>query len=52
MKKKKPANLIELERLVKEKWRLIPQDKIKRLIESMPRRVQAAIDADGGPTKY
>jgi hypothetical protein len=29
---------------------LIPQDKIKRLIESMPRRVQAVIDADGGPT--
>ena len=50
--KRKPKNLNELERLVKKTWRSIPQDKIKRLVESMPRRVQAVIDANGGPTKY
>ena len=27
-------------------------DMVRRLVESMPRRIQAVIDAEGGHTKY
>ena len=38
--------------ILKEVWYTIGQDLVDSLIESMPRRVQAVIDAKGGWTKY
>ena len=39
------------ERLVKE-WNGIPPEVCQNLIESMPRRIEAVIKANGGHTKY
>jgi transposase len=49
---KKPKNLQELERVVKAAWKAIPLEHIHVLVDSMPRRIQACIAAQGGPTKY
>ena len=35
-----------------EEWKLIPKYKINALINSMPRRLQAVIRAEGGTTHY
>ena len=37
---------------VKEEWNKINADECRRLIESMPRRIQAVIRAKGGNTRY
>jgi len=42
----------ELEKQLLNEWWSIPQETINELIDSMPSRVQAVIDAHGGPTKY
>jgi hypothetical protein len=47
-----PITLLELENALLEEWRQIPQENIRRLIRSMPRRCAALIQARGGPTKY
>jgi len=49
---KKPKNLTELKRVVKLAWKAIPLKTIQVLVDSMPRRVEACIEAEGGPTKY
>ena len=41
----------ELFDTVQKGWNNIPMDYVRRLIESMPRRIQAVINAKGGPTK-
>jgi DDE superfamily endonuclease len=47
-----PHGVHELwDRLVEE-WNEIPPEVCQNLIESMPRRIQAAIRAKGGHTKY
>jgi transposase len=51
-REKPPTNLRELERYVRAAWKAIPPRTIKNLIDSMPRRVEAVIAAQGGPTKY
>jgi transposase len=51
-KKKKPTNLAELERDVKNAWKAIPKRLIENLIDSMPARIQAVIAAEGGLIKY
>ena len=38
--------------VLQQVWYEIGQDLIDALIESMPRRVQAVIEAKGGWTKY
>jgi len=48
----KPTNLVQLERYVRDAWRAIPNEMIKNLVDSMPRRIQAVIAAKGGPTRY
>ena len=35
-----------------EVWVAISQDVVDSLIESMPKRLQAVLDADGGHTKW
>ena len=44
----------ELWKELRRAWMMISNDRryLKTLIESMPRRIQAVLDANGGPTKY
>jgi len=42
----------ELFALLKREWEALPMDLLERLVDSMPRRCQAVIDAKGWPTKY
>jgi transposase len=51
-RRKKPKNLFELTRAVKAAWKSIPLKRIQRLVDSLPRRIEAVIAADGGPTRY
>lgn len=47
-----PNNLQELWEAVKTAWYSMPQERIKTLIGSMPRRCDAVIKMKGGATKY
>ena len=47
-----PKSVENLKRKVKNAWRSIPLEYIQKLVESMPRRIQACIAAEGGATKY
>ncbi|UYV82501.1 Transposase [Cordylochernes scorpioides] len=47
-----PRSEDELWQMVERKWRAIPQDAIRTLIDSLPRRVAACIAVRGGPTCY
>jgi len=47
-----PKNASELEHALKEEWMSIPCERYYKLIESMPRRIKACIEKDGGPTCY
>ena len=48
----KPMRKEDLIAAVQEEWAKLDMKKVNRLIESMPRRLQAVIDAKGGSTKY
>lgn len=52
IQKRKPRTAQGYWRLLKQEWMKVPQQTIKKLIDSMPRRLQAVIDANGGNTKY
>lgn len=47
-----PTNIQDLEHALLQEWNDIPQVTINKLINSMTRRVQAAIDANGGHTRF
>jgi len=47
-----PKGVHELWDRVVEEWNKIPPETFKKLIESMPRRIQAVIRAKGGHTDY
>ena len=47
-----PANRRELFQALQQEWTNIPQQTLRRLIASMPRRCQAFIDSRGGHTRY
>ena len=42
----------ELFQVLQEGWNRLDVDLLRRLVESMPRRIQAVIDANGYMTKY
>lgn len=42
----------ELKTAIEEEWEMIPQNFIERLINSMPNRMRAVVDAYGGNTRY
>ena len=44
--------LQELPQALEQEWGRIPQDRIRRLIESMPRRVRAVLQSNGGHNRY
>ncbi len=45
-------NADDLKVTVKENWASIPPQQCRKLITSMPRRIEAVIKAKGAPTKY
>ncbi|UYV80569.1 hypothetical protein LAZ67_19000737 [Cordylochernes scorpioides] len=47
-----PRSEDELWQMVEREWRAIPQDAIRTLIDSLPRRAAACIAVRGGPTCY
>eukprot|EP00981_Chlorochromonas_danica_P008390 scaffold2170_cov130-Ochromonas_danica.AAC.1 len=49
---KNGKNEEELFVCLKETWKTLPTDLLERLADSMPRRVQAVIEANGGPTNF
>lgn len=51
-KNRRPANEIQLMQILTDAWNELPVDLLERLVDSMPRRCQAVIDANGYATKY
>lgn len=49
---RKPSSKDDLFSQLEEAWNNIPMDVLINLVDSMPRRCQAVIDAKGFPTKY
>ena len=47
-----PNNRQELIDALQQEWNLIPQQRIQRLIRSMPRRCRACVAVNGGHTGY
>ena len=48
----RPTTLDQLMVSIKQAWSSITPADCQRLVESIPRRVQAVIAANEGPTKY
>ena len=48
----KVSNICQLPDIVMEKWKSILVTTCEALVNSMPRRVKAVLDNDGGHTKY
>ena len=48
----KVSNISQLRDVVMEEWKSIPVATYEALVNSMPRRVKAVLDNDGGHTKY
>ncbi len=48
----RPNNADDLKAAIKETWAFITPEQCHRLIASMPQRIDAVIQAKGGPTKY
>ena len=49
---RKVSNICQLRDVVMEEWKSIPVATCEALVNSMPRRVKAVLDNDGGHTKY
>lgn len=47
-----PQTIRELKNVITAEWERIPQETIKDILASMPRRMQAVISARGGHTQY
>jgi len=47
-----PQTLQELQKAIEQEWGRIPQDRIRRLIESMSGQVRAVLRANGGHNRY
>jgi transposase len=52
LKDRRPQSEEELFEILKEGWENLSTDLLERLSDSMPRRIQAVIDAKGFATKY
>ena len=49
---REPRTRMELHQYVLEEWDNIDLSLLERLTESMPRRIKAVVDAEGGHTRY
>lgn len=47
-----PRTLGGLQRIIEEEWEAIPLEKLRRLVDSMPRRLAAVQHNQGGSTSY
>jgi len=47
-----PQTVQELQQALEQECGRIPQYRIRRLIESMPRRIRAVLQANGGHNRY
>ena len=47
-----PSNIQEFEKYVKNAWKDVPSEYYKKLIDSMPQRIQAVIVANSNRIKY
>ena len=47
-----PHNLVELRAAVLQAWHQLDDERVARLVDSMPRRVRALRNARGGNTRY
>jgi len=47
-----PSSLKQLEDVLHEEWDNVPLVTVQNLPESIPRKKQAKLQADGGPTLY
>lgn len=52
LKKRTIKNINELKENLKDVWSKIPLEFIKKLVYSMPKRCEAVLNAEGGPTRY
>ncbi len=52
MRDTRPNNADDLKAAIKETWASIPPQQCHKLINSMPRRIEAVIKEKGAPTKY
>ena len=48
----RPTSIHSLWQYVAEEWNKISVEVCQKLIETMPKRIQAVIEAKGGHTKY
>ncbi|GFW63872.1 transposable element Tcb1 transposase [Trichonephila clavipes] len=48
----RPFSLQELTSAVMDAWKAVPMVTYQKLVESLPKRLQAVIHAKGGPTSY
>ena len=47
-----PSRVQELEQVLMEEWLKIPLEEVKKLYDSIPRRIAAVLKGKGGPTPY
>lgn len=52
LRKRATRNVVELKTALQDIWANIEEDTTRNLVGSMKRRLQAVIEAKGGPTKY
>lgn len=52
VRKRQPSNIRALTENVIEIWNAVPKEFCQKLINSMPRRVEALVRAKGGPTRF
>ena len=52
LKDRRPQSKAELFQVLQEGWNRHDVDLLRRLVECMPRRIQAVIDSNGYMTKY
>ena len=50
--KRRPANVEELWQICEEEWARISVEKIKKLYQSLPRRIEQVIKMTGRTTNY
>lgn len=51
-KRVRPSSIHAMVEIVKEEWANVGEDFLNKLCSSMPKRIQAVIDANGGHTRY